>query len=433
MGKTSKPFPTGRFLLRTPKTPDKQQAYPIILYYYCNGKQIRGNAGFTAKIADWNRNTGELRASYGTDYKKRNDYLHKLVKRVDGCIFDYVEKNGHITPSAIKCFISGDNTLLREDRGIGFLDYAREVLKKKYDNRKIRVSTYKNGLTNINQFEKFLRSRESKDGVFFIGDITEEIVRDFLLWGLNRRRKHDTVEKYLGTISKVCTYASELGLLPKTVAQAIADIELNHGIDDDTAKSVKYLTGEELGRLVHLDRRTLSKRQAEIIETFLFSFYACGLRISDIITLRWSDVSIERREVVKTQVKTRGRCIIPLNDEALKILEKWKGKHRVFVFGLLPDNFDLADEEELRIRRNSITASVNKSLQRISEIAQIDKKVTFHMARHSWAVNALEQGMPISMLSELMGHSSIEITAKVYAQWTQNAKAETVSKLKYNF
>ena len=139
MGKTSKPFPTGRFLLRTPKTPDKQQAYPIFLYYYCNGKQIRGNVGFTAKITDWNRNTGELRASYGSDYKKRNDYLHKLVKKVDGYIFDYVEKNGHITPSAIRSFIIGDNTLLREDKGICFLDYAREVLKKKYDHKKIRV------------------------------------------------------------------------------------------------------------------------------------------------------------------------------------------------------------------------------------------------------------------------------------------------------
>lgn len=433
MGKTSKLFPTGRFLLRTPKTPDMQQAYPIFLYYYCNGKQIRGNVGFTAKIADWNRNTGELRASYGSDYKKRNDYLHKLVKRVDGCIFDYVEKNGHITSSAIKRFISGDNTLLREDRGIGFLDYAREVLKKKYDDRKIRVSTYKNGLTNITQFEKFLKSWESKDGDFFIGDITEEIVRDFLLWGLNRGRKQDTVVKYLGTISKVCAYASEHGLLPKTVSQAIADIELGQSIGDDTAKSIKYLTCKELGRLVHLDKSALSKRQAEIVDMFFFSFYACGLRISDIITLRWCDINLETKEIVKTQVKTRGRNTIPLVDEALKILEEWKGKHKVFVFGQMPDNFDLADEEELRIRRNSITASINKSLKKISEIAQIDKNVTFHKARHSWAVNALEQEMPISMLSELMGHSSVEITEKVYARWTEDDKEKTVRKLKYNF
>lgn len=433
MGKTSKLFPTGRFRLRTPKTPDMHQAYPIFLYYYCNGKQIRGNVGFTAKIADWNRNTGELRASYGTDYKKRNDYLHRLVKRVDGCIFDYVEKNGHVTPSAIKRFISGDNTLLREDKGICFLDYAREVLKKMYDHKKIRVSTYKNGLTNINQIEKFLKSRENKDGDFFIGDITEEIVRDFLFWELNRGRKHDTVEKYLETISKVCTYASEHGLLAKTVAQAIADIELNHGIGDDEHKTVKYLTGEELGRLAHLDKSTLSKRQAEVVDTFLFSFYACGLRISDVITLRWSDVSLGRREIVKTQVKTRGRCIIPLTDEALKILEKWKGKHKVFVFGLLPENFDLKDEEELRIRRNSITATVNKSLQRITEIAQIDKKVTFHMARHSWAVNALEQEVPISMISSLLGHSSSLVTEKVYAEFRQEVKAEAVAKLNFDF
>ena len=74
-------------------------------------------------------------------------------------------------------------------------------------------------------------------------------------------------------------------------------------------------------------------------------------------------------------------------------------------------------------------ASINKPLQKISEIAQIDKKVTFHKARHSWAVNAFEQEMPISMLSELMGHSSVEITEKVYAQWTQDDKVETVRKL----
>lgn len=100
---------------------------------------------------------------------------------------------------------------------------------------------------------------------------------------------------------------------------------------------------------------------------------------------------------------------------------------------MLPENFDLNDEEELRIRRNSITATVNKSLQRISEIAQIDKKVTFHMARHSWAVNALEQGMEMSMISSLLGHSSSLVTEKVYAEFRQEVKAEAVAKLNFDF
>ena len=55
------------------------------------------------------------------------------------------------------------------------------------------------------------------------------------------------------------------------------------------------------------------------------------------------------------------------------------------------------------------------------------------MARHSWAVNALEQGMPISMISELMGHANVEVTEKVYARWTGDNKAEAIRKLKYDF
>ena len=118
------------------------------------------------------------------------------------------------------------------------------------------------------------------------------------------------------------------------------------------------------------------------------------------------------------------------SDEALEILEKWKGRHNIFVFGLLPNDFNLKDEEKLRTRRNSITKSINKSLESISKKAQLGKKVTFHMARHSWAVSALEQGMQMNMISSLLGHTSIAITEKVYAEFRQGTKAEAVKKLK---
>jgi integrase len=134
----------------------------------------------------------------------------------------------------------------------------------------------------------------------------------------------------------------------------------------------------------------------------------------------------------KIQVKTRGRNIIPLTDKAIEILEKWKNRHNVFVFGLLPEYFDLKDEERLRTRRNSITSTINKQLENISKKAQLGKKVTFHMARHSWAVNALEQGMSISMISSLLGHTSTMVSEKVYAEFRQNTKAEVVNNLKFN-
>ena len=69
----------------------------------------------------------------------------------------------------------------------------------------------------------------------------------------------------------------------------------------------------------------------------------------------------------KIQVKTRGRNTIPLADEAFEILKQWRGRHNIFVFGLLPDDFDLKDEERLRTRRNSITSTINKRLENISK------------------------------------------------------------------
>jgi integrase len=95
-------------------------------------------------------------------------------------------------------------------------------------------------------------------------------------------------------------------------------------------------------------------------------------------------------------------------------------------------NEELKDEEKLRTRRNSLTSTINKRLKSISKKAQLEKKVTFHMARHSWAVNALEQGLSISMISSLLGHTSTMVSEKVYAEFRQNTKAEAVNKLKFN-
>ena len=435
MGRVARKYPTGRFFLRTPAKIDEEKLYPVYLCYFNGGKKIRQSTSIMAMTKDWNQDAnhgiGELRASYGSEYKKKNQQLQKLLRKVDGNIFDYVEMNGEISPDIIQGFICGDDKPLRADKGRNFVAYALELLEKQYMRRKIRISTYKNSVSILNQFKNFLSDKEcGQKGELFVGNITEDIVRDFLSWGLERGRKTDTVEKYLETISKICRQASDNGFLCKASAQAITDIALEENLDDSLARSIKYLTTVEIGKLVNIDRSIISNKQADVLEMFKFSYLSCGPRISDIITLRWCDIDFEKKELCKIQVKTRGRNIIPLTDEALKILEEWKGRHNVFVFGLLSDNFDLKDEVMLRTRRNSITSTINKQLENISKKAQLSKKVTFHMARHSWAVSALEQGMSISMISSLLGHTSTAITEKVYAEFRQEAKAEAVRNLK---
>ena len=437
MARVARKYPMGGFFLRTPAKVDEDKLYPVYLNYFCGGKKIRQSTDIRCMVKDWNPDAnhgiGELRASYGTDYRKKNGKLQKLLRKVDSNIFEYVEQNGKISPSIIRGFISGDDRPLRADKGQSFFTYAIDLLEKQYKKRKIRISTYKNSVSILNQFKNFLDDKECElKGELFVGNITEELVRDFLSWGFERGRKTDTVEKYLETISKICREASNNGLLCKASAQAIADIVIEENLDDSLSRSIKYLTTEEIGKLVNIDRSIISNKQADVLEMFKFSYLSCGPRISDIITLRWCDIDFEKKELCKIQVKTRGRNTIPLTDEALEILKQWRGRHNIFVFGLLPDDFDLKDEERLRTRRNSITSTINKRLENISKKAKLSKKVTFHMARHSWAVSALEQGMAISMISSLLGHSSTMVTEKVYAEFRHDAKAEAVRNLKLN-
>lgn len=387
---------------------------------------------------DWNQNgnngIGELRASFGPDYKKKNQALQKMLRRIDGNIFDYVEQNGNINADIIKGFMYGDNKLLRADKGLTFSAYATSLLEKQYQHRKIRVSTFKNGISIINQFKKYMNDdRMRNKGELFVGDMTEDVVRDFLSWGINRGHKTDTVVKYQETISKICNQASVDGLLSKASAHAIASIVIKDSLDEVTNKDVKYLTHEEICKIVHLEKSLLSKRQLEFIEILLFSLYSCGIRISDLITLKWSDIDFENKLLHKKVMKTRREIEIPLRDEALEILEKWKGQHEVFVFGLLPDDFNLKDEEKLRMRRNSITSTANKSLKKISEIAQLNKKITTHYMRHSFAVLAIEQGTSTSKISKLMGHKNSYITEEVYAKHLPSTLKNAVYELKFDF
>lgn len=432
MGRIARKYPTGRFFLRTPAKVDEEKLYPVYLCYFCEGKKIRQNTNIMSVKKDWNQNAnhgiGELRASYGSDYKKKNQVLQKMLRRIDSQIFDYVEQNGVITSGVIIAFLNGDNKPLRADKGTNFTAYASDLLEKQYARKIIRISTYKNSVTIINQFRKFMDSNNISE--IFIGDMTENLVRDFIAWGLERGRKTVTIEKYLETVCKICRQATADGLLPKESLQAIADITLGKSIDDITHRKIKYLSTNETCKLVNLGYKLANPKQNASLDMFLFAYYACGLRISDIITLRWCDIDLNKKELDKIQVKTRGRNIIPLKDEALEILHRWQGLHEVFVFGLLPDDFNLKDEEMLRTRRNSITSSINKSLERITKKVGFDKKVSFHMARHSWAVTALEQGVSISMISSLLGHTSTAITEKVYAEFRQDTKAEAVRNLK---
>ncbi len=158
----------------------------------------------------------------------------------------------------------------------------------------------------------------------------------------------------------------------------------------------------------------------------------------DVMTLTWNCVNFETKELRKTLIKTaRGRNprhTVPLNDAAITILKKWKamGRREKFVFDLVPDTFDINNEEAIYYARNNCDRKVNQSLAVVAEKIGL-KRLGFHMARHSFAILALNDGMSLSVVSRMLGHATTDITETVYAEYLPRTLAQEMQKLNYDF
>lgn len=148
----------------------------------------------------------------------------------------------------------------------------------------------------------------------------------------------------------------------------------------------------------------------QIKMAFLFACF-CGLRLSDIKDLKWKDIkSGEDGTVVsKIQVKTQQSIIVPLSANALEWLPdrgEAKGEDLVFT---LPSHF-----------------SINRSVKKWARDAEIEKNVTFHLSRHTFATTLLTLGADIYTTSKLMGHKNLR-TTQIYAEVVNKKKVEAVN------
>ena len=166
---------------------------------------------------------------------------------------------------------------------------------------------------------------------------------------------------------------------------------------DEEERNIKYLTEERLAELVTVYNAVEQPRRKEFLEMWLFAFHACGMRMVDGMTLRWKDINFNKNFISNVQVKTRNRNTIPLSEPLIRILEKWKGRNKVFVFDLLPENFDINDHEAIYRRRNSWNNTINTSLRCISHDLKWNQDLTFHCLSH----NKIFYGLNINELSTL--------------------------------
>jgi len=178
----------------------------------------------------------------------------------------------------------------------------------------------------------------------------------------------------------------------------------------------EHLVEKELGQLAELTHFPGLKMELHR-DMFLFACYTGGIRVSDVLLLRWSD--FDGTHIHLADRKTSSQHSIKLPNVSLRIIAKYKPKGENeaegYVFPMLPNDLDLHDFVEVDRRISCATAYINKNLKSLARMAGIRKHLHFHCSRHTFACLALTKGMGIEYVSKLMAHSNIKQT-QVYAK-----------------
>lgn len=246
-------------------------------------------------------------------------------------------------------------------------------------------------LRDIRQFAQWLKNAENVDVI----DATQLNIADFFSHLEQEGRTGATISRCLASLKNFYAYVVSSGFLEKT---PVFDIHVDRG----EKKAPQILTGREIELLLSQPACVDAKGYRD--KAMLEVMYATGIRVTEFIDLDVDDVNLEQG-IIKCTTAKKSR-IIPLYPAALKALT-------VYLRDIRKDMIETPGERALFVNISGVRMSRQgfwKILKHYQATAHIEKEITPHTLRHSFAVHLLENGADLSSLQELMGHSDISST-----------------------
>ena len=146
-------------------------------------------------------------------------------------------------------------------------------------------------------------------------------------------------------------------------------------------------------------------------KVILALLYSCGLRVSELINLKWSHIDRSRMIINIIQAKGRKDRQTGLPSRIIPLLENYYHEYKTKEY-ILNGQFP---EKELRYSERS----VNEVLKQLGEKAGIKKRIYAHLIRHCFATHSVENGTDINLLQKLLGHSNVK-TTNIYLHISHN-------------
>lgn len=270
-------------------------------------------------------------------------------------------------------------------------NFMEGIIAKLKQNGKVRTSeTYK---STLNSFKKF---REGED--IMLDCLTSEIMEEYEAWHHKRGVAPNTISFYTRILRAVYNRAVEHDIIenrnPFRHVYTGVDKTVKRALPIELVKRIKTL---DLSLTLSLDFAR---------DMFLMSFYLRGMSFIDMAFLKKSD--LKNGYITYRRRKTGQQLIIEWTKEMQQILDKYPENESDY---LLPVIRNPGTNERCTYR--NVGYNINHNLKSIAGMVGITIPLTLYVARHSWASAAKAKGIPISVISEGMGHDS-EATTQIY-------------------
>ncbi len=272
-----------------------------------------------------------------------------------------------------------------ETQILEFLEYIKDI--RRYSDHTIR-----NYRIDLFQFIKYLYKVDTS---LLVLDIDKEHIKEYMFSMHAKKMSDKSIARKVATLKSLFNYMSKNNIINRNILASITTPKVSK-------KLPHLLTEKEIEKLFSID---LDNDEILMEMCILELFYATGIRISELASIKLSNVDIHDK-TIKVLGKGNKERIVVLGQSSIKMLNQYMNifceQSQVFLFGSLIKT----RKKTSHISEKAIYNITKKHLKRISN----DEKLSPHSLRHSFATHLLQAGADLMSVKELLGHESLSST-----------------------
>lgn len=258
------------------------------------------------------------------------------------------------------------------------------------NSRQVSKNTLLSYERDINQLASYLKNLDKK-----MFEATEEDLQGYVVYMQTIGKSSATISRCVASMKAFYRYLLKNKLVEENIAEKLLAPKVEK-------KELSILSVGEVEKL--LEQPSMSDLKGQRDKAMLEVLYATGIRVTELISLKITDVNVNAGHI-KVKKKNKER-VIPVSNTSLKFLKE-------YVENVRPLLIKTEEEESLFINANGQKMTRQgfwKILKQYKDQAKIEKELTPHTIRHSFAVHMLQNGAELKSVQELLGHTDVAST-----------------------